>query len=58
MTTRRYYVYILASKGRILYTGVTGHLIARALQHKAGEEHGFTNRYNVKRLVFTRPFNM
>ena len=34
---KRYYVYIMASKGRVLYVGVTGFLFARVLQHKSGE---------------------
>jgi putative endonuclease len=55
-TTKRYYVYILASKSRVLYTGVTGNLMARVLQHKADESEGFTKRYHVKRLVYYESF--
>jgi predicted GIY-YIG superfamily endonuclease len=33
---RRYYVYLLASKSRVLYVGVTGALMVRVLRHKAG----------------------
>jgi len=40
---KRYYVYIMSSKGRVLYTGVTGFLMARVLQHKAGEVVGFVS---------------
>jgi len=47
---KRYYVYILSSKGRVLYVGVTGFLMPRVLKHKAGEG-GFTARYHVNRLV-------
>jgi len=47
---KRYYVYIMSSKGRVLYVGVTGFLMPRVLQHKAGEG-GFTARYHVNRLV-------
>ena len=32
---KRYYVYILSSKGRVLYVGMTGFLSARMLQHKS-----------------------
>jgi putative endonuclease len=53
---RRYYVYILASKSRVLYVGVTGSLMARVLQHKSGECQGFTQRYNVDRLVYYEAF--
>ena len=53
---KRYYVYIMASKGRVLYIGVTGFLLARVLQHKACEADGFTRRYHVTRLVYYEVF--
>jgi putative endonuclease len=55
-SAKRYYVYIMASKGRVLYVGVTGFLMARMLQHKVGEVDGFTKRYRVNRLVYYEPF--
>jgi|SRR5579883_940745 putative endonuclease len=56
MRTKRYYVYILASKSRVLYVGVTGSLMGRVLQHKAHETTGFTRRYQVNRLVYFEAF--
>ena len=53
---RRYYVYILASKGRVLYVGVTGFLMARVLRHKAGGGGAFTRKYRVHRLVYYHGF--
>ena len=53
---RRHYVYIMSSKGRVLYVGVTGFLTARVLQHKAGETEEFTQRYRVNRLVYYEVF--
>ena len=53
---KRYHVYILASKNRVLYVGVTGFLMARILQHKAGECKGFTKKYKVNRLVYYEVF--
>jgi len=53
---RRYYVYIMASKSRVLYVGVTGSLLARVLQHKNGETDGFTKRYSIHRLVYYESF--
>jgi putative endonuclease len=48
-----YYVYILASKRNgTLYTGVTGDLVARVLQHKENELDGFTKKYDVHILVY------
>jgi putative endonuclease len=53
---KRYYVYIMASRSRTLYTGVTGDLCYRALQHKRGEVEGFTKRYHINRLVYYEVF--
>jgi GIY-YIG catalytic domain len=36
---KKYYVYMMASKSRVLYVGVTGSLMSRVQQHKAGEIH-------------------
>ena len=53
---KRYHVYIMASRSRILYVGVTGFLMARALQHKAGAVDGFTKKYEIHRLVYYETF--
>jgi putative endonuclease len=47
-----YYVYIMASKSGVLYTGVTGDLTRRVYQHKQKVVDGFTKKYNVSRLVY------
>ncbi len=54
--TRRYYVYILASRSRNLYTGVTNHLMRRVYEHKHGLLRGFTRRYRIHRLVHFEVF--
>jgi putative endonuclease len=48
----QFFVYIMASKSRVLYTGITNDLRIRVLQHKLGEIEGFTKRYKVHRLVY------
>ena len=48
---RQYYVYILASRSRTLYVGVTRDLIRRVLQHRSSDS-GFSSRYRVHRLVY------
>jgi len=53
---KRYYVYIMASRSLTLYTGVTGDIYHRALQHKAGEVEGFTKKCHVDRLVYYETF--
>jgi len=47
-----YYVYVMASKSRTLYTGVTNNLERRVLQHRHKLIPGFTTRYNINRLVY------
>ena len=49
--TRTYYVYLLASKSRTLYIGVTNDLRRRVSEHKQKVRQGFTTRYNIGRLV-------
>ncbi|MHB1050879.1 MAG: GIY-YIG nuclease family protein [Bacteroidota bacterium] len=46
-------VYILTNvQNTVLYTGVTHNLIARIVQHKEKKIPGFTQRYNVTKLVY------
>jgi putative endonuclease len=47
-----YLVYIMASRSRTLYIGVTGDLLKRVFQHKWKEHEGFTARYNCDRLIW------
>ena len=52
MPKREDYVYILASRSRRLYVGVTNDLVKRIYQHKAKLVEGFTKQYNIDRLVY------
>jgi putative endonuclease len=47
-----YYVYILASRKRVLYVGMSNDLVRRAAQHKQHAVPGFSKRYNVDQLVY------
>lgn len=49
---KQYSMYILASRSRNLYTGVTGELRKRVVQHKLGFVRGFTKQYRITRLVY------
>ena len=49
---REYFVYVMASRSRRLYTGVTNDLLRRVWQHKTGAVDGFTRRYRVTQLVY------
>ncbi|MGD0404388.1 MAG: GIY-YIG nuclease family protein [Candidatus Acidiferrales bacterium] len=46
-----YCVYILASRSRTIYTGVTNNIRKRIQQHREGGMPGFTSQYRVHRLV-------
>ena len=47
-----YWVYILASRTRVLYVGVTNDLHRRISAHRSGNVPGFTAQYLVRRLVY------
>jgi putative endonuclease len=49
---KQYYVYILSSYTRVLYTGVTNDLCRRVYEHKHKATEGFTSKYNVDQLVY------
>ena len=51
-----YYVYIMASRSRVLYVGVTNDLARRVREHKQGLVPGFTSKYRVHRLVYFEEF--
>lgn len=53
---KRFWIYILASRSRNLYAGVTNNLHARVAQHRMGSVPGFTSRYKVYRLVYFEEF--
>jgi len=46
-----FYVYILASRTRVLYIGVTGDVVRRMHEHRNRLVPGFTARYSVTKLV-------
>ena len=50
-----YYVYVMSSRSRILYTGVTNDLERRVSEHKQGLVPGFTSKYHITRLVYYEP---
>jgi putative endonuclease len=52
----RYFVYIVSSKSRRIYTGVTNDIFRRVMQHKRGEIEGFTCHYKINRLVYYEEF--
>jgi putative endonuclease len=59
MARRRhcYYAYILGSLSGTLYVGVTGNLHKRVFQHKFHRTGGFTDQYDVERLLYWESFD-
>ncbi len=57
IANRTYYVYIMASRSRTLYIGVTNDLERRVLEHQPGALGGFTQKYNVNRLIYYEESN-
>lgn len=52
------YVYIMASKSRTIYVGVTSDLEGRVWEHKNHVFDGFTKRYTVTKLVYFADFRI
>ena len=55
---KQFFVYIMSNGPRSasLYTAITGNLTRRAWQHRNKLIPGFTNRYNLTRLVYYEGF--
>jgi putative endonuclease len=49
---KNYFIYILSSKTKVLYVGMTDILPRRIYEHKLGLVEGFTKRYKVNKLVY------
>lgn len=50
---RQYFTYIATNqRNTVLYTSVTNDLFRRMAEHKAKSIKGFTNKYNVNKLVY------
>lgn len=47
----------MSNKSKTLYTGVTSNLIKRVYEHKHKLVDGFTNKYNITRLVYYEETN-
>jgi putative endonuclease len=52
-----YYVYILSSKYKKTYIGITNNLERRLYEHKNKLIAGHTSKYNIDRLVYFEQFD-
>ena len=49
---KKFWVYIMTNRSKTLYTGVTSRLEARVREHKEKRYPGFTNEYQIDRLIY------
>ncbi len=57
MERRTYFVYVVASKSRVLYIGMTNSIDRRVWEHKNGVIEGFSKQYRCHRLVYYESFD-
>ena len=55
--SKTFFVYILASKSRVLFTEMTNNLARRIVEHKKKLVQGFTSKYNVNQMVYYEEYN-
>ena len=55
---KTYYVYLITNwNNKVLYTGVTNNLERRLYEHKNKLIKGFTEKYNINKLVYFEQTN-
>jgi putative endonuclease len=53
MNKKQYYIYLITNQNNTaIYTGVTSNLTKRIWEHKNKLLKGFTQRYNINKLVY------
>jgi len=58
MVIKLYYVYILTNAyNKVLYTGITNNLERRCYEHKQKLIKGFSQKYNVDKLVYFEKYD-
>jgi putative endonuclease len=56
-TRKSYCVYIVGSISGTLYIGMTGNLNKRAFEHKFHRIDGFTDEYDIERLLYWQSYD-
>ncbi len=54
---KSYFVYMMSNESRMLNIGVTNDVTKRALEHKSKSIPGFTQQYNLYKLVYFETFS-
>jgi putative endonuclease len=57
MHVENYHTYIMSSRSRTIYVGMTSDLRGRVFKHKWKHYDGFTAKYNCDRLVWFEAFH-
>ena len=57
MERHSYHVYMVASKSRVLYIGMTNDLERRIFEHKSDVIEGFSKQYRCHRLIYYESFD-
>ena len=57
MREHNYSVYIMASKSRVLYIGMTNNMDRRVFEHKSDLVDGFSKQYRCHRLVYFESYD-
>ncbi|MDA3814857.1 MAG: GIY-YIG nuclease family protein [Patescibacteria group bacterium] len=58
MKFKQSFIYIITNRDNtVLYTGVTSDLKKRIYEHKQKAVEGFTEKYNINKLVYYETFN-
>ena len=55
--TKKYYIYVLTNKSFTLYIGVTSNLVKRVYEHKHKFVKGFTEKYNINKLIYFEEYS-
>ena len=55
---KEYYTYIMMNgRNTVIYVGITNDIERRTAEHKHGKIKGFTQKYNVKKLVYYETYS-
>jgi len=54
---QRYFIYILTNKSGTLYIGITSNLEKRIYEHRNKLVSGFTQKYNINKLIYIEEYN-
>jgi len=57
MNKYNYFVYIMSSFRGVLYIGVTNNLERRVEEHKNAQIKGFSQKYNINKLIYFEEYN-